>query len=70
VNEIAESRFYLALSYKALQLESEYISNLEEAKKLYLREMRMSEVYIDPIHKIYLEDIENEIKITINSNNQ
>lgn len=67
VNEIAESHFYLALCYKALQL-PEYISHLKEAERLYLLEKRMSDVYIDPIHKIYLEDIENEIKSALNNN--
>jgi len=69
VNEIAESHFYLALvGYKGLQHQSEYVSHLKVAKRLYLQEKRMSDIYIDPIHKIYLEDIENEIKSASNSN--
>lgn len=63
INEIAENQFYLALSFKSLHMKSEYISHLEEAKKLYLSETRMRDVYIDPIHKIYLDHIENELQM-------
>ena len=66
VNEIAESHFYIARCHKALQLQSEYISHLKEAERLYLLEKRMSDAYIDPIHKIYLADIENELKVAFN----
>lgn len=69
VNEIAESHFYLALSLMNLQLSEEYFSHLEEAKNLYIQGMRMSDVYIDPIHKIYLEDIEDELRTNFNDNN-
>lgn len=70
VDEIAECHYYLAKSYKALHMQSEYILNLEEAKKLYLNGWRMTDVYIDPIHKIYLEDIEKELKAATNSHHK
>jgi len=61
-NNLAENQFYFALTYKAIKMQPEYIEHLKEAKKLYLKGNRMSDFYIDLMHKIYLEDIENEIK--------
>jgi len=59
-NNIAENQYYLALTSKALKMP--YIENLKKAKALYLSGNKMFSDYIDPIHKIYLEDIENELK--------
>jgi len=61
INDIAENQFYLALTYSGLHRYSECIAHLKKAKALYLSEHRMYDSYIDPIDKIYLEDIENEL---------
>lgn len=65
-NELAENQFYLAMTYKALKLEPDYTKHLEEAKKLYLEGSKMFQTYIDPMHKIYLATIENELQIAYN----
>jgi cbb3-type cytochrome oxidase subunit 1 len=61
-NELAENQYYLALTYKNLNKQTEYKSCLEKAKELYIRQSRMFDSYSNPMDKIYLEDIENEIK--------
>ncbi|MEM9548593.1 MAG: hypothetical protein AAGA77_21585 [Bacteroidota bacterium] len=61
-NELAENQYYLALAYKALEQLTAYKNHLEQAKKLYIEERRMFQMYIDPIDKIYLQDIEAELK--------
>lgn len=61
-NELAENQYYLALVYKNLNKQTEYKSCLEKAKQLNIRQSRMFDSYSNPMDKIYLEDIENEIK--------
>ena len=63
IKELAENQFYLALTYKALAIPSKYIEHLKKAKQLYLEGQRMFQDYIDPIDKIYLEYIEDEMEI-------
>lgn len=62
INELAENQYYLALTYLKLDKPIESKSCLEKAKELYNGGRKMSDPYSDPMDKIYLEDIENEIK--------
>ncbi len=61
-NELAENQYYLALTYRQLNKPDAYKSCLEKAKELYTSGIRLSDPYSNPIDKIYLENIENEIK--------
>lgn len=61
-NELAENQFYLALTYKALKNDMDYTKHLNEAKVLYLDGRKMFDPYTNPMDKIYLEDIEVELK--------
>jgi tetratricopeptide (TPR) repeat protein len=60
-NYLAETYYYLALAYKAQPSFEDYQSNLNKAKDLYLKGYRRSDPYTEPMDKIYLTDIENEI---------
>jgi len=62
-NENAENQFYLALAYKGLDMPAEYKKHLNTSKELYMAGNRLSQLYIDPIHKIYLANIEDELVI-------
>lgn len=61
-NELAENQYYLALTYKKLDYLNEYKSCIEKAKELYVGGRKMSDPYSNPMDKIYLENIENELK--------
>ena len=61
-NELAENQYYLALSQKKLGKKVESKTSLEKARKLYLKGRKMFDHYDHPMDKIYLEDIENELK--------
>jgi tetratricopeptide (TPR) repeat protein len=65
--ELAENQYYLALAYKNLNIQTEYKSCLEKAKELYIRQSRMFDSYSNPMDKIYLENIENELKTAYNN---
>lgn len=65
-NNLAENHYYLALAYLNLEKETEYKSCLEKAKELYIGERKMSDSYTNPMDKIYLENIENELKTAYN----
>ncbi|MBQ4912833.1 tetratricopeptide repeat protein [Maribacter sp. MMG018] len=66
-NELAENQYYLALAYKNLNKKTEYKSCLEKAKELYIGQSRMFDFYSNPMDKVYLENIENEIKTAYNN---
>ena len=66
-NELAENQYYLALTYKKLDNLNEYKSCLEKAKELYVGGRKMSDPYSNPMDKIYLENIENELKTAYNN---
>lgn len=61
-NEIAENQYYLALAYHELGNPAVFKSYLQKAKDLYLKEIRMFDPYTNPMDKIYLEQIESELK--------
>ena len=66
VNELAENQYYFALTYKALKKYMEYKDCLAIAKKLYIKGNRMFDPYSNPMDKIYLENIDNELKTAYN----
>jgi len=66
-NEVAENQYYLALAYQKLDKPTESKSCLKKAKELYIGERKMFDPYSNPMDKIYLEDIENEIKTAYNT---
>jgi tetratricopeptide (TPR) repeat protein len=65
-NELAENQYYLALAYLQSGKTAEYKSCLEKAKELYIGERKMFDLYSNPMDKIFLEDIESEIKKAYN----
>lgn len=60
-NDLAENRFYIALAYKAVGNNNEYINNLQTAKQKYDGRMHMFDPYVEMMDQIYLEDLEKEI---------
>jgi tetratricopeptide (TPR) repeat protein len=66
-NELAENQYYLAMTYLKLDKPTEYKSCLDKAKELYIGERRMTDPYSNPMDKIYLENIENELKTAYNN---
>jgi len=66
-NDLAENHYYLALSYKALNNQREYISHLEKAKEMYNQGRVMYDPYTHPYDKVYLTDIENNLKTAYNN---
>lgn len=65
-NELADNQYYSALTYKALKKTDEYKSCLKKAKELYDSGRKMFDPYTTPMDKIFLENIENEIKTAYN----
>jgi len=66
-NDLAEVHYYLALSYKKLKDISNYKKQLEIAKTMYNEEKILFDGYTHHFDKIYLKDIENEIKTAYNN---
>ncbi len=62
LNEIAENQYYKAMVYKNLNRFSEAKQSLTLAKDLYQKEQRLYDSYSNPMDKIFLEDIERELK--------
>jgi tetratricopeptide (TPR) repeat protein len=60
-NDIAENRYYIALTYKALDQRVEYLANLNLAKEKYEARERMFDPYVEKMDEIFLSDILNEI---------
>jgi len=66
-NELAENQYYSALAFLSLDKSTEYKSCLKKAKELYVGDKKMYDTYSNPMDKIYLENIENEIKTAYNN---
>jgi len=66
-NELAENQYYSALAFLNLDKSTEYKSYLIKAKELYIRGIKMSDPYSNPMDKIYLENIEKELKTAYNT---
>jgi tetratricopeptide (TPR) repeat protein len=58
----AESYYYLGLIYKKQKLTKESKESLEKAKAYYLKDYKRSDPYTHPMDKIYLTDIERELR--------
>lgn len=65
--ELAENQYYLAMTYLKLDKPTKYKSCLDKAKELYIGERRMTDPYSNPMDKIYLENIKNELKTAYNN---
>lgn len=59
---LAETYYYLALASKQVSNKTDYLRWLTKAKEYYLAGKKRTDSYVDPMDKIYLTDIENEIK--------
>ena len=66
-NELAENQYYSAIAFLNLNKLAKYKSSLEKAKELYIEGRKMSDPYSNPTDKIYLENIENELKTAYNN---
>ncbi|RSK39661.1 tetratricopeptide repeat protein [Mangrovimonas spongiae] len=64
-NQLAENSYYMALTYRELDNPTKYKSCLDKTKELYISRKRMFDPYSNPMDKIYLETIENEIKSSL-----
>lgn len=58
---LADTYFYLAICYKKLLLKKEYASCLQKAKEFYLQGKRRVDDYTEPMDKVYLTDIDQEL---------
>lgn len=59
---LAEPYYYLALIYKKKKSLKDFMENMEKAKTHYLKGYRRFDPYTHPMDKIYLADIERELK--------
>jgi tetratricopeptide (TPR) repeat protein len=59
---LAEPYYYLGLIYKSQNLTKEFKENMEKAKTYYLKGYKRFDPYTHPMDKIYLADIEKELK--------
>jgi tetratricopeptide (TPR) repeat protein len=62
INDLAENRFYIAIAFKSIHDNGEYIANLNKAKTMYQNNKLMFDPYVEQVDKIYLSDILNEEK--------
>jgi tetratricopeptide (TPR) repeat protein len=58
----AEPYYYLALIYKKQKLTKAFKENMERAKAYYLKSYKRFDPYTQPMDKIYLADIERELR--------
>jgi len=59
---LAEPYYYLGLIYKRQNLTKESKENMEKAKTYYLKGYKRFDPYTHPMDKVYLADIERELK--------
>lgn len=59
---LAEPYYYLGLIYKKQNLTKEYKENMEKAKTYYLKGYTRFDTYAHPMDKVYLADIERELR--------
>lgn len=62
INELAECYYYQALAYKKMNKMEEYLLSINKAKTRYLSSRYMLDIYTHQIDKVYMEDIQNELK--------
>ncbi len=58
---LAETHYYLGLTYKKLNQLNEYKQCMEKAKVFYLKGFKRTDPYTHPVDKIFLVDIEKEL---------
>ncbi|SFT53003.1 hypothetical protein SAMN04489724_1172 [Algoriphagus locisalis] len=61
-NDFAENQYYIAVAHRELKNRSEYIAHLEKAIELYKQGRIMLDGYTHIADKIYLSEIEAELK--------
>lgn len=66
INDLAENRFYTALTHKLLLNKDLYRENLNLAKKYYQNKNSLFDPYTEPVDKIYLTDILEEEQTGLN----
>ena len=59
---LAEPYYYLGLIYRSQNLTKEFKKNMEKAKAYYLKGYKHFDPYTHPMDKVYLADIEKELK--------
>jgi tetratricopeptide (TPR) repeat protein len=59
---LAEPYYYLALIYKKQKLSKDFKENIEKAKSYYLKGYKRFDPYTHPMDKVYLSDIERELR--------
>jgi tetratricopeptide (TPR) repeat protein len=59
---MAEPYYYLGLAYKSQNMMKEFKANMEKAKEYYQKGYKRFDPYTNPIDKIFLSDIERELK--------
>ncbi len=59
---LAEPYYYLGLIYKNQNFKKEFKENMEKAKVYYLKGYKRADPYTHPMDKIFLSDIERELK--------
>lgn len=64
INDLAENNYYLALAYKAIGKQNNYLEYLKKSRKLYLSGNIMVDIYTHHVDKIYLKEIEYEMEKT------
>jgi hypothetical protein len=61
---LAESYYYLGIIYKQQKSNKEYRENMIKARAYYLKGYKRVDPYTHPMDKIYLSDIDRELKAT------
>lgn len=59
---LADPYYYLGLIYKNAGQEKSFKENVEKAKAYYLKGYKRLDTYTEPMDKVYLADIEEELK--------
>jgi tetratricopeptide (TPR) repeat protein len=62
-NDLAENQYYFALIYKQKGDKKQFENSMLLAKNYYLNGNRVRDAYSNPMDKIYLEDIERQLKL-------
>lgn len=61
INEMAENQYYLALSYKTLSREKDYIAAIQKSHSLYKKDIRMIDGFQTMEDQVFLKQVEDEL---------
>ncbi len=61
-NTLADNEFYMAMAYKSLQDKLNYKEHLQKSYDLYQKRSHMFDPYTHQMDRVYLSDIEDEMK--------